>query len=293
MNIAVVGSWHNAFVTAACLAHVGHEVTLVNERAAPWLKRPILPLDEPGLPELMAAVRWANLGDALDADVTWIACDTPLHADGSPDVAYVFDVAKKVALPRKIVVSSQMPLGSCRALESVLGVPVVYVPENMRVGNAIEGFLRPDRLVIGATLHEPRMYVLRLLYPIVASLAKKPSWNEPFLCSLETAEMVKHATNAFLATSISFANEIARIGSVHGVDSDVVAQALRADSRIGQKAYVRAGAGFGNGTLERDLIALQKIAPSCSPLIDAVLAVNERTTKPEPTPHELHLKGKK
>jgi UDPglucose 6-dehydrogenase len=151
-------------------------------------------------------------------------------------------------------------------------LPVAYVPENLRLGKGIETFLNADRTVIGADQEELRVYVKDLL---------KDFKTEFLTCGLETSEMTKHATNAFLATSISFANELARIGEKYRVESQVVAKALKMDKRIGPAAYVAPGLGFAGGTLPRDLRVLQKLGKQNSiptPLIDSVLRVNQETT---------------
>ena len=305
-TVAVIGSWQLAHVTAACLAESGHGVALVNETGV-WDHYPQCPVDEPGVDELAGtllakgSLTWTTLHPDKDSFGTlgmcalvktlWLAIDTPLDVSGAPDVGPLCAAveAAEVRFPNAdlIVVGSQVPLGFCAKLEGAIGKPVACVPENMRIGDGLRGFRHPDRLIIGAARGETR--------GVVAAMLLAPAGTEVIACSLETAEMCKHATNAFLATSISFANEVAAVGAAYDVDSEVVTRALRADRRIGPKAYVRSGDGFANGTLERDLRVLQRAGIEhhvSTKLVDAVLAVNDQQAKPAPTPHEQHLKGR-
>ena len=271
-HIAVVGSWHLAFVTAAGLAELGHHVTLFSG------SKQRLDIHEPDLDALIEEMRargrlnfhtYVGACNAFpdNIDVLWLCVDTPLHDDDSPNVEPLIMTLDNYKA-RLVVISSQVPVGFCQAMEKKLGKPVAYVPENLRLGSAVEIFRNPDRLVIGATLETTRNEV--------ASFFKNTP-VKPMLCDLPTAEMVKHGTNAFFATSISLANELARVGEMYGADTQFVAQAMKADSRIGTKAYVRPGLGFAGGTLPRDLWALQGSPFSATrnlPLIKATLQVN-------------------
>ena len=282
---AVIGDWHNAFITAACLAHLGHRTVLVNPMLSgqsEWTEFPRLALVEPDLPEMIERGRkdglleYANgIGDHWTADFVWLAIDTPVDERDEPDLRTLFAAAERVASSgsarQAFVVSSQVPLGFCSHLEKGLGLIVACVPENLRLGRGVETFLRGDRLVVGATRLETTERVRALLAGLKSDYVA---------CDLATAEMIKHATNAFLATSISFANELARIGETRGVDSQLVATALKLDKRVGPLAYVSPGLGFAGGTLPRDLRVLQQLGrDSATPtrLVDAVLAVNEST----------------
>jgi UDPglucose 6-dehydrogenase len=273
--IAVIGSWHNAFVTAGCLASWGHDVCLVSSRYE-------LPLDEPGLDSLLKKVRRTP---PETVPIPWFAEDVSLDAAGAPDTTALMKlIGMWYVQEERIIISSQVPLGFCQHVERTLYKRVVYIPENMRLGAAVEGFLHPDRLIIGAALEEDRTWA-HGLFP--AFFTRAPVIKT----DLNTAEMCKHATNAFLATCVSFANEVAALGGPYGVDSDTVARALRADGRIGPRAYVKAGAGFGGGNLERDVRALQDLGPTmATPLLNAVLAVNGRAPRPDVTPHEAHIR---
>ena len=292
-HIAVIGAWHNAHVTAACLAQLGHKVTLVNPSPVPWTSYPRLDVVEPGLKELVSEMRktrldYANLYPAQDdievpADIAWLAIDTPLRDDGSPVVddltKALVDAQERFPDADTIVISSQVPVGYCAGIEKLLGKPVVYVPENMQLGDAVNGFMYPDRLVVGSAHADVGDEIVKLM--------RKGEWSSSIMvahrqsmvihCDLPTAEMIKHATNAFLATSISLANELASVGELYGADNQLVAKAMRMDSRIGPRAYVRPGLGFAGGTLPRDLHAMLNVSSGCLelPLIEAVLRVNE------------------
>ncbi len=299
-SIAVLGDTHNAWLTAVCLSTLGHKVTLVAgappdvvvrepEFIALWKAHPIVQVDPQwhlfDSPGGLTEDRFRLKDKCLGFDFAWLAVDTPLDAAGAPSVSSMDRlVAAARYLSDQLVVSSQVPIGFCdnhvvlgsmlfqeeKALRSV-----AYVPENMRIGDGVRTFLNPDRIVVGAT---------SIIYAeeVVNLLAKIPSQVPRILTTLATAEMIKHATNAFLATSISFANEIASLGKPFSVSMDTVTRALRADSRIGPKAYVEAGRPFTGGTLKRDLRALQAIQRTerPRPLVDAVLAVNERMEEP-------------
>jgi len=287
-RIAVIGNWHLAFVTAAGLAELGHDVVLVNhDDAKPWTVYPVLALDEPGLTEsinesvLKGKMRFVNLKDWDRAEgIVWLAIDTPLNEDGSPNSRSVAaDLGRAVSNTTKlIVISSQVPIGFCQRMEEVssaAGVPVACVPENYRFGKAMEIFRDPDRLVIGANDLATQTEVADLF------LQLKIHHSKYVVCDLPTAEMIKHATNAFLGTCISFANEMARVATAHGVNLSILEAGLRADTRIGKGAPIRPGGPFTGGTLRRDLRALQRASNFQTPIVDAVLEVNDRVLAEE------------
>ncbi|MCL4465936.1 MAG: nucleotide sugar dehydrogenase [Chloroflexi bacterium] len=263
MKVAVVGLWHLGTVTAACLAAAGHQVLALDEaETVHGLQSGHLPVDEPGLAELalsgLASGRLrfsADPRELRDAEVTWIAYDTPVDDDDRADVNYV---SQKVAalfphLPKGslVLVSSQVPAGTTRTLEALYRrtnpdgqVTFGYSPENLRLGRAIEAFTRPARVVVGIRSDADRQRVAALLGPITERI----EWT-----SVESAEMTKHALNSFLATCVTFANELATLCERVGADSGEVERALRSDPRVGPRAYVRPGAAFAGGTLARDV----------------------------------------
>ncbi len=281
-DVAVIGEWHLAFVTAACFAARGKKTALIKP-AGYWAEtEPRCPIHEVGVDEELAAAQSAGNLDFLSADdpywhatVIWMAVDTPVNEQDEPQLEPLTEIAKGVAErrnPNVFAVSSQIPLGYCRELESLLGPRIAYIPENLRLGQGIATFAQADRTVIGGSTLDIAEQVHQLM----------DGFDTEFIvCGLETAEMVKHANNAFLATSISFANEMARIGSTHQVDNYAVARALKLDARIGPKAYVAPGLGFAGGTLPRDLRVLEQLGRDSNtptPLTSAVLEVNRSTS---------------
>lgn len=283
-DCAVIGNWHLAYVTAACLTKLGHRVVLVNTEESGADELPPAPVYEPGLPEILASsVQSGKLeyregfDENWSALRVWLAIDTPVNAQDEVDVEPLRKVIQEVSDRKKsqtrtLIISSQIPLEFCSQMEKETGLQIAYVPENLRLGHGINTFLNADRTVIGASSVELGEEVKAFLKGVETDF---------LICDLATAEMVKHATNAFLATSISFSNELARIGEKYNVDNQLVGKALRMDKRIGKQAYVVPGLGFAGGTLPRDLRVLQKLGANSetpTPLVDAVLKVNESTT---------------
>ncbi len=279
-QLAVIGDWHLAFCTAVSFSK-GEVRTVLKLRRGSELQPglPPCPIVEPGFEELNELGSNRELlfhtGDwtGWRAPVWWLAADTPVDDQDRPNTQVLFEILDEGFTtgerPEILAVSSQVPLGFCRELNQRYGTPVVYIPENLRLGQGIETFFRADRTVIGAD--EPA-YGDR----IQALMGRFET--QFYRTNLATAEMVKHATNTFLAMSISFANEVARIGEKFGVDHGFVAEALKADKRIGPLAYVKPGLGFAGGTLPRDLRVIQKLGQQLdvpTPLVNAVLMVNE------------------
>lgn len=283
-----MGLWHLGSVTAACLAHLGHAVVGVDDDAArvAALQGGQAPLFEPGLDDLLAAgIRSGRLrfstrlaDEAPRADVVIIAYDTPVTLLDEPDLTVVTEAVDRVMPLLKpsslLLVHSQVPVGTCGRIRDLVstrrlreGIEVAYIPENLRLGQAIERFLRPDMIVAGA--QDPRAFSLiaRMFSGV------ETHWVET---SLVTAEMIKHAINAFLATAISFGNEVANLCQAIGADATQVAQALHLERRIGL-APVDPGMGFAGGTLARDVMTLRKLGQARSSpteLLDAVVEVN-------------------
>lgn len=271
MKVAVAGLWHLGTVTAACLAEAGHDVVGVDpdEAVVGGLQAGQLPVAEPGLAELTARhvaagrLRFATGAAAVaDRDVVWVTYDTPVDDDDRADVAHVTSRVEALFPHLRagavVLVSSQLPVGTTRRLADAfaaarpgLDVGFAYSPENLRLGAAIEVFTRPDRVVLGARRPGDRERLTELLAPVTSRL----EWM-----SVESAEMTKHALNAFLATSVAFANEVARVCEGVGADADEVARGLRTEARIGPKAYVKAGPAFAGGTLARDCVFLRDLS---------------------------------
>jgi len=289
--VCVIGIWHLGAVAAACLADLGHRVVGVDKEPhkVEALYRGVPPLFEPGLQEMMARNIAAgrltfttNLAEALgDASYALITYDTPVNDNDDVDVSGIFAVAEKLAghlaSGATVIVSSQVPVGTCEEIAAVvrqanpsLHFGIAYTPENLRLGQAIQRFKQPEMIVIGADSEATSQQVEQLLAPIEAPRVR---------VDLRTAEMAKHAINAFLATSVAFANEIANLCDEAGADALRVSEALRLDSRIGPGAPLHPGLGFAGGTLARDLKVLRRLSERHgyqASLINAVLAVNER-----------------
>jgi UDPglucose 6-dehydrogenase len=267
MKVCVVGLWHLGCVTAACLASAGHDVVGVDDNAGTiaTLSAGVAPIREPGLDDLIkdgiarGLLRFATDAAAIaDADVVWITFDTPVDADDVADVDSVIDaVVRMFPFLRdgtSVLVSAQLPVGTTRRLEESFAalstgrhVSFGYSPENLRLGRAIDAFNKPDRIVVGVRHAADREKIATLLSPLSAPI----EWM-----SVESAEMTKHALNAFLATSISFINEIAAICEVTGADASEVERGLKSERRIGPHSYLSAGAAFAGGTLARDVVYL-------------------------------------
>ena len=289
MKVVVLGVWHLGSVTAACVAEAGFDTTGIDFDAATveGLARGAAPLFEPGLDDLLRSglatgrLRFstdaANVGDA---DVVWVTYDTPVDEADRADVAFVTDAVARVFAHLKdgavVLVSSQVPVGATRELARrfCIARPDVHVhfacsPENLRLGAAIRAFKEAERIVVGID----DAVVRDVLGPLLAAFTGQVMW-----VSIESAEMTKHAVNAFLATCVTFANEIATLCEKVGADAFEVEQALRLEPRIGPRAYIRPGAAFAGGTLARDIVFLNDIAAvtGCAvPLLAHVNTSNE------------------
>ena len=285
MRVCVAGLWHLGVVTAACVAAAGHRVVAYDEDASvvDGLRRGDLPVGEPGLAELVrrglqdgSLELTAERDRALEgAEVVWIAYDTPVDSDDRADVDFVVTRARALVAAADpdaaILVSSQVPVGTTRALEE-MGTSVrtvAYSPENLRLGDAIAAFTHPERIVVGIRSGADRGRLEQLL----GAFSDRIEWM-----GVESAELVKHGVNAFLALSITFANELAGIAEAVGADAAEVERGLKSEPRIGRRAYLRPGGAFSGGTLARDIeyltqIGLRERVPT--QLLGAVRASNE------------------
>lgn len=291
MRVAVIGLWHLGAVTAACLAHLGFRVTGVEGDAARLaaLNSGTPPVYEPGLPDLMGeAIASGRLQFAADpgeaaahADVVIFAEDIPVNDADEPDISGLLATTRAVApnLPAHatVVVMSQVPVGTCGLIQRLMRearssgrIDVAYCPENLRLGTAIDRFLKPDMVIIGADSTGARACAERLYDGIHAPKV---------VMDVRSAEMTKHALNALLAAATSFGNELGALCEDLGVDAVRVVDAIRKDSRIGSGLPLLPGAPFAGGTLARDLQVLRRLAASAAvpaPLLDAVATVNDR-----------------
>jgi len=278
VKVCVAGLWHLGTVTAACLASGGHDVIGwdANESTIASLREGKPPIFEPGLAELLAKhpVRFTtDRAEAVrDAEVVWIAYDTPVDDDDNADVEFVVREVESL-LPHTnalVLISSQLPVGTTRKLEARFpSLHFAYSPENLRLGKAIDVFTKPDRVVVGVRSDEDFDRIKTLLAPFTDHIERM---------SVESAEMTKHALNAFLATSVSFINEIASICEHVGADAKEVERGLKSEQRIGPKAYLGPGAAFAGGTLARDIVFLSSVGRDHAvptKLIDGVKASND------------------
>ena len=271
MKVCVVGLWHLGTVTAACLASGGHKVTGLDfdQQIITDLKNGKPPLFEPELEDLISkglassALNFSSdPAEALQcAQVIWVAYDTPVDENDKADVEYVVDRVSQIfpylEAGQEVLISSQLPVGTSKRLELLfaqsrpnIDVSFSYSPENLRLGKAISVFTHPDRVVIGVRNEKSRNVFAELL----AAYTDHIEWM-----SIESAEITKHALNAFLATSVTFINEIAAICEQVGADAKEVERGLKSESRIGPKAYLGPGGAFAGGTLARDIAFLTQI----------------------------------
>jgi UDPglucose 6-dehydrogenase len=290
MHVGVIGTGYVGLVTGACLAEIGHHVICVDSDAAKvkTLKAGGLPIYEPGLAKLVAANRKARrlrfttrLEDALArAEVLFIAVNTPPLPNGEPDLSFVEAVARQVAqgLRRYTVVveKSTVPVNTGDKVRQTMllygrkEIPfdVVSNPEFLREGTAVEDFLKPDRIVIGVESRRAETLMRALYRPLKSPL---------LVTDIKSAELIKHASNSFLAAKISFANALAVICDRVGADVTLVAKGMGLDPRIGS-AFLRAGLGYGGSCFPKDVSAFIHMAEEVGydfKLLKAVGEINE------------------
>ena len=295
MRIAMIGTGYVGLVSGACFADFGHKVTCVDKDSSKiaGLDAGVMPIWEPGLEALVKAnVERGRLNFTTDltkgvenAEAVFIAVGTPARrGDGHADLTFVYEAVRelaKVIKPGTVVVTkSTVPVGTGKKLKhlirerqkSPMRFSVVSNPEFLREGAAINDFMRPDRIVIGGD-DEEAIGIMRELYRPLYLI------ETPFIItSLEGAELIKYAANAFLATKISFINEIANLCEKVGCDVHDVARGIGMDRRIGAK-FLHPGPGFGGSCFPKDTLGLSAIAAqfSCeSRIVDAVIQVNQQ-----------------
>lgn len=284
MKIVVLGLWHLGCVTAASCSRYFDVTGLdFDEELVASLRDGKLPISEPGLTEVfkkgLEIGRLKVTADSRtacrDADIVWVTYDTPLDEEDRPDSGFVLERVREVVPHLRcgavILLSSQLKVGACRQVEeSCPGFGVACSPENLRLGRSLEDFNQPNRVVVGYRREEDRALLAELFRPFSENII----WMRP-----ESAEMTKHALNSFLAVSISFANEIARLCELTGADAREVESGLKTDCRIGARAYLSPGGPFAGGTLARDVQALSEIGDQCGEnleLIPAIKRSNDR-----------------
>ncbi len=294
MHIAVIGSGYVGLVTGACFAEFGVDVTCVDvdEDKIERLLKGVMPIYEPGLEQLVLKNTQAgrlrfttDVRQAVEqALVIFLAVGTPPQPDGSPDLSFVEQAASSIAEYmngyKVVVTKSTVPIGTGERIRKLISerkktranFGVVSNPEFLREGAAINDFMRPDRVVIGSADEEAIAIMKDLYRPLYLIEA-------PFvITSLEAAELTKYAANAFLATKVSFINEIANLCDRIGCDVHDVSRAIGMDKRIGSK-FLHPGPGFGGSCFPKDTRALASVAKQfdCESLIvNAVIEVNQR-----------------
>ncbi|MBA2692060.1 MAG: UDP-glucose/GDP-mannose dehydrogenase family protein [Rubrobacter sp.] len=331
-KVGVVGSGYVGLVTGACLASLGNTVTCVDvdEERVEGLRNGVMPIYEPSLEEMVArrygdgSLSFATgLPEVVrEADIVFIAVNTPPDDNGSADLSNVADVARAIGAslavveresPLVVVNKSTVPVGSGDyvsmliregAEDADVGYRVVSNPEFLREGSAVYDSFYPDRIVLGADSRDA-LDVMRDLYkPVIeqsfpTEMDPRPKTAVPFVTTdLASAEMIKYAANAFLATKISFINEVATICDLVGADVNNVAAGIGLDGRIGPR-FLNAGIGWGGSCFPKDVAALRSIAREYDyepAILDAAVTVNERQRRQVITKlqRELRtLKGKR
>ena len=293
MNICVIGTGYVGLVTGAGLAEFGMTLTCVDNdlQKIDVLKQGKCPIYEPGLEDLIqknvkeGRLRFTtNIHDGVTSSlVIFIAVGTPSRGDGSADLSAVEEVAKEIADHmdgyKVVVVKSTVPVGTCRKIKALIQnhqtrptpFDIVSNPEFLREGSAIEDFMRPDRVTMGAE-SEQAVAIMKDIYSALYLI------ETPFvITTLETAEMIKYAANAFLATKVTFINEIANLCEVAGADVHHVAKAMGLDGRIGKK-FLHPGPGYGGSCFPKDTRALLRMAHDrgyAFKVLNSVVEVNE------------------
>ena len=293
MRVTMIGAGYVGLVSGACFADFGHDVTCVDKDAGrvAALNRGEIPIFEPGLPDLVAAnMRQGRLKFAADtarvgsAEAVFIAVGTPSRrGDGHADLSFVYEAVREIAPMLSntavVVTKSTVPVGTGDEVERILRekrpdaeIEVASNPEFLREGAAIQDFKHPDRIVVGTSNPRARAVLEEIYRPLYL--------NAPPIIhvSRRTAELIKYAANAFLATKITFINEIADLCEQVGADVQEVARGIGLDNRIGSK-FLHAGPGFGGSCFPKDTTALLKTAQDYGVpmrIVEAVSTVNEQ-----------------
>ena len=297
MKIAIVGTGYVGLVSGACFAEMGADVTCVDidQKKIESLKQGIIPIYEPGLEEMvMRNVRegrlhfTTSLSSCLnEVEAVFSAVGTPPDEDGSADLRYVLDVAREVGRHMEhylvVVTKSTVPVGTAKLIKATINeelekrgkrieFDVASNPEFLKEGSAIKDFMSPDRVVVGVESEHARKLMTRLYKPFLLNNFRV------IFTDIPSAEMIKYAANAMLATRISFMNEIANLCELVGADVNMVRKGIGSDTRIGSK-FLYAGCGYGGSCFPKDVKALIKTAQQNNlemRLVQAVEDVNER-----------------
>ncbi|MBR2931799.1 MAG: UDP-glucose/GDP-mannose dehydrogenase family protein [Rikenellaceae bacterium] len=297
MKIAIVGTGYVGLVSGACFAEMGADVTCidVDKRKIEMLRKGQIPIYEPGLEELVARnvadgrLHFSTeLGECLDeVEIVFSAVGTPPDEDGSADLRYVLEVARefgrKINRYTLLVTKSTVPVGTAQKVKQTVaeelaarGVEVEFDvasnPEFLKEGDAIDDFMKPDRVVVGVESERAKQLMERLYKPFMMNNYRM------IFTDVASAEMIKYAANSMLATRISFMNDIANLCEIVGADVNMVRKGIGADARIGSK-FLYAGCGYGGSCFPKDVKALIRTAEQRGyrmQVLEAVEAVNER-----------------
>jgi len=293
MRVTMIGAGYVGLVSGACFADFGHHVTCIDKDAqkVAALNRGEIPIFEPGLADLVEAnVRQERLRFAVDtasvatAEAVFIAVGTPSRrGDGHADLSFVYDAVREIApllsAAAVVITKSTVPVGTGDEIERILrdkrpdaDIQVVSNPEFLREGAAIQDFKHPDRIVVGTDDARARVVVAELYRPLYLNA------SPIFYVNRRTAELIKYAANAFLATKITFINEVADLCEQVGADVNEVARGMGLDNRIGGK-FLHAGPGFGGSCFPKDTTALLKTAQDhgvALRIVEAVASVNDQ-----------------
>jgi UDPglucose 6-dehydrogenase len=294
MKITIIGSGYVGLVSAICLAKIGHNVISVDndKEKIDNLNRGIVPIFEPNLTELLSEVKalqkitfTANLEQAIiDCDAIFIAVGTPQGQDGSADLTFIFEVVKQIAInsqkPQIIITKSTVPAGTGAKIEKFLAeiapnieFSVVSNPEFLREGFAINDFMYPERIVIGAESLKAKK-ILQEIYQYFGN-------DKLIFTDIITAELAKYACNSFLATKIAFVNQMADLCEAFNGDIKKLTQIMGADSRIGDK-FLNPGPGFGGSCFPKDIKAISNFAQQIDvdlSIIESVITANQLRIK--------------
>ncbi len=293
MKIAIAGAGYVGLVTGACLANLGNDVICVDidDGKVDNLRKGVIPFFEPGLRDLvemnLAQKRLMFTTDSelaiRNSEVVFIAVGTPSGRDGGADLSGVFSVAESIARYldsyRVIIVKSTVPVGTCHKLRDFIGqklkrpveFDVVSNPEFLREGEAVNDFMVPDRIVVGCDNGRAREVMLSLYRPVERT-------GKPIMFTdVKSSEIIKYASNAMLATRISFMNELSHLCEKVGADVKVIARGIGLDSRIGPR-FLQAGIGYGGSCFPKDvkaLVSMMKENGCNTSILEAVDSVNE------------------
>lgn len=308
MKISIIGTGYVGLVTGTCFAETGNQVICVdiNEDKIKQLNSGVIPIFEPGLDVLFERNTkegrlqfTTDLNQAVQhAEILFLALPTPPGEDGAADLSYVLSAATNIAgLLNKYTVlvnKSTVPVGTAEKVISILSnkidqnlFDVVSNPEFLREGVAVEDFMKPDRVIIGSSSERASEKMKELYEPFVRQ------GNPVYFMDLRSAELTKYAANAYLATRISFMNELANICDQTGANVDLVRRGMGSDSRIG-KRFLFPGVGYGGSCFPKDVDALYQTAKSYEyqfKILSAVMDVNQRQKKILPAKIKNHFKG--